>query len=122
MPRVNAMGLARIERTYRGTKFVLEEADTATYDDCVQNATTTTANLITGEDEEKIDENLVLRLLLRKCLLQPKLDFTKVGARLMRQLERDIRELHFGLEPTEPTAKNDDDDDGDDDSPNEPEG
>jgi hypothetical protein len=98
MPGVN--DFARIERTYRGTKFVMVEADVATYDRSLKKATKQTTDAATGEEAEEIDENLLLRLLLRECLQEPKIsDFAGIGLRLMRQLERDIRELHFGLEP-----------------------
>ena len=93
---------ATIERVYRGTKFVFEEADVATYDKCLKKATNTVPDPITGQDTESVDENLLLRLLMRECLREPKgMDFQTIGLRLMRQLERDVRGLHFDVEPTD---------------------
>ena len=113
---------ARTEHTYRKTKFVFEEADVATYDKCLKKATSTKEDPVTGQDVEETDENLLLRLLMRECIREPKgLDFTTIGIRLMRQLERDIRALHFDVEPMTGAArgkKKDDEEEGDDDSPN----
>jgi len=118
-----ALKPAVLERTYRGTKFVLEEVDTDTYDEIIKKATSQVENPITGRDEDETDENLALRLLMRECVKQPKItDWQGLGTRLTRQLERDVKELHFGLEPTD---KKDDkrkkafaDAGEDDDSPN----
>jgi hypothetical protein len=108
-----------MERTYRGQKFVMVEVDTETYDDCLKKGTDTVQNVMTGEDEERIDENRVLRLLMMKCIQSPKINsIGELGARLTRQLERDVRELHFGLEPMTGTDSKKQDDAEDDDSPN----
>lgn len=107
-----------LTRTYRGTTFELVEVDTATYDRCLKKATNKVEDPMTGQDREEVDENLALRLLLRESLVKPSIsDWNTVGTRLMRQLERDVRELHFGLEPDE-KKNNDDDAAGDDGSPN----
>lgn len=108
-----------MERTYRGQKFLLVECDTDTYDDCLKKGTDIVQNTMTGEDEERVDENRVLRLLMMKSIQSPKIEsIGSLGARLTRQLERDVRELHFGVEPTM-SALNKDDDGEDDGSPNE---
>lgn len=102
MAALKTLKPARLERVYRGTKFVFVEVDTETYDDCLKKATNQVMNPITGRDEDETDENLTLRLLLRASVVQPKItDWTSLGTRLMRQLERDVRELHFGIEPNE---------------------
>lgn len=107
---------ARKVSTYREVEFELVEVDTETYDRCLKKATNTVQDPITGQDREEVDENLALRLLLRESLVKPKItDWKTVGTRLMRQLERDVRELHFGEEPK---IEKDDDESGDDDSPN----
>lgn len=88
-----------VEKNYRGTKFILREVDVATYDDCLKKATVKKADPISGEDVDDVDENLFLRLLLSESLQEPKLsDFRTLGTRLMRQLERDVRALHFEAE------------------------
>lgn len=112
-----------LTRVYRGTTFVFEEADVATYDKCLKKATKTTTDVITGEDKDEVDENMLLRLLMRETLREPKIaDFSGIGVRLMRQLERDVRDLHFNVEPAtskDKTKKGDEpSDETDDDSPN----
>lgn len=120
MPGLKALQPARMERVYRGTKFVFVEVDTETYDSCLKKATNQVLNPVTGRDEEETDENLALRLMMRECITQPKItDWNALGTRLMRQLERDVRELHFGLEPTDSSKKPDDEEPQDDGSPNE---
>ena len=122
MPGLRSLKPAKLERVYRGTKFVFVEVDTETYDECIKSATNTVLNPVTGRDEDETDENLALRLLMRKSCVQPKIsDWSSLGTRLMRQLERDVRELHFGLEPNEqkPGDKVDDEEPEDDGSPNE---
>lgn len=118
MPR-GSLALGRVENEYRGTKFVLEELDAATYDKLLKLSTTTVENKITGEDEERIDESQLQRLMLDSALIQPKgIKLTQLGTRLLRQLERDCRDLHFGFEPdtsTKPKASGEEDDE----SPNE---
>lgn len=116
---------ATVTRTYRGTTFVFEEADVATYDKCLKKATTVETDPVTGQDVDRVDENMVLRLLMRECIREPKItDFSGIGVRLMRQLERDVRDLHFSAEPTtKKSAKSKDGaEDEDDGSPNEDEG
>jgi hypothetical protein len=107
---------ARAERTYRGTKFVFVEVDVETYDACVKSATRQVENPITGRDDDVVDENLALRLLMRKSIIQPKITDWNLGTRLIRQLERDVRDLHFGVEPGD--TKPGDEPYEDDDSPN----
>ena len=113
---------AHSERIYRGTKFVFEEADVATYDKCLKKATSMVPDPVTGRDTEEVDENLLLRLLMRECIREPKaVDFSTIGVRLMRQLERDIRDLHFGSEPETQVkrgSKKAEEEPEDDDSPN----
>jgi hypothetical protein len=117
-PPVNYLEPATLTRMYRGAKFVFEEVPVGEYDECVEQATSKVFNAITGGDEDRVDENLVLRLLIRKSLKQPKISDSQVlGTRLMRQLERDVREVHFGLEP-DAAKKDDKKDDEDDESPN----
>jgi hypothetical protein len=111
---------ARFTRWYRDTEFEFIEVDTDTYDECLKKATNTVEDPITGRDTEEVDENLALRLLLRKSLIKPKITDWNLGTRLMRQLERDVRELHFGTEPQDKDKqkKQVENEDGDDGSPN----
>jgi len=103
---------------YRGTTFELVEVDVETYDRCLKKATNTVEDPMTGQDREEVDENLALRFLLQESLKRPTItEWKTVPTRLMRQLERDVRELHFGAEPK--AKKDDDEKSGDDGSPNE---
>ena len=97
---------AKIKRKYRGTWFELEECDTAVYDECVEKSKKTVEDPITGVDREEVDENLALRFLIRESVKKPDIDdWGGLGTRLTRQLERDVRELHFGLEPDEESER-----------------
>jgi len=103
---VPALEPATAEVHYRGTLFKLVEQDTATYDECLQAATT--EDWETGVKVENIDEQMLIRLLLQKALVEPKLtmaEIHKLGVRLSRQLERDCRTLHLGVEPEDDGKK-----------------
>lgn len=114
---VKPLKLARLERTYRGQKFVFEEADTDTYDECVRKGTESYTDSM-GEEQERINDDIVLRALLRQCLIEPKMaSFSGLGARLTRQLLRDVRLLNLGDEPDQ-TPKSKKVDDEDDEAPN----
>ena len=50
-------------------------------------------------------------------LVEPKLtatDLNKMGMRLVQQLERDVRDLHFDIEPDQKKADEEDDGEGND--------
>jgi|WetSurSiteA1Bulk_404760.scaffolds.fasta_scaffold31100_2 hypothetical protein len=116
MPPVNQR-FAEKRASYRGTKFVLREVDAETFDDCVKKATSTSFRE-DGSEEEMIDQKVLVRLLLERSIIQPKWtvsDFNKQGMRLISQLERDVRELHFSVEPEDKAkdgAKDEPEDDG----------
>lgn len=106
----------RIENVYRDTLFVLEEVDAETYDDIVDKAKIEYEDPVTGETQDRIDEQTVIKLLLKESLVEPEgFNLKKCGQRLKRQLERDVRELHFGVEPKTGSAagKRADEDDDD---------
>jgi len=97
---MTALDYAEVEFDYRGTTFRLVEVDTATYDDCLEKSTS--EDYETGVRLENIDEQMLIRLLLVRALVEPKwtaTDISKAGVRLTKQLERDVRTLHLGLEP-----------------------
>lgn len=101
------MKFAEAHATYRGTKFVFREVDTETFDDCMKKATSTTFK-DDGSEEEMIDQKILVRLLMERSIVQPKwtlADFGKQGMRLISQLERDVRELHFAPEPKDDPKK-----------------
>lgn len=113
----------RLERDYRGRHFVLEEVNTEQYDEIIDSATTTREDPLTGQDVEVVDNNLVVKMLLRESLIEPTwAELTgkgkKLPQRLRRQLELDVRTLHFGEEPEKKESKLKKDEDEENDSPN----
>jgi hypothetical protein len=96
---------ATLDRVYRGQKFHFVEVDIDEYDEIIRKATNKVESPITGRDEDVTDEALAVRMLLRKSLVSPVIKDWNLGTRLIRQLERDVRELHFGTEPAETTGK-----------------
>lgn len=110
----------------RGVEYHIRELSIQEYDRLVTNATATKVNGA-GEEVEDVDENLLLRLMVEKSLVSPKV--VPESTRLVRALEREVRDLHFGFEPIErpndegeyPSGKVDDGlsaDTEDDDDPN----
>lgn len=99
---------------YRDTEFVLREIDAETFDSCMKKATTTTFK-DDGSEEETVDQRILVRSMLIESLIKPKwtpADINKQGFRLVSQLERDVRELHFDNEPQTKTPPAESDDDG----------
>lgn len=85
----------------RGIHFHLRELSMADYDDIVEKNTSTKRDPITGADEEIIDEQAFTRMLLRAAMVQPELSpegIISLGTRLVRMLERRVRNLHMGEE------------------------
>jgi hypothetical protein len=77
------------------------------YDECVEKATTVSFDA-EGEEKKEVDQQLLFRLMAVRSLTEPSLsmaDLMKVGSRLVRQLERDVRDLHFEVEPLTPSKK-----------------
>jgi hypothetical protein len=116
MPPLRDKRFAEHRAVYRGTEYLLREVDTDTFDECVKKATSTTFR-DDGSEDELIDQKILVRLLLERSLVKPKMslsDFGKQGMRLISQLERDVRELHFGVEPEEAAKASaaEDDDEG----------
>ena len=109
----------RLERVYRDTLYVLEEVDAETYDDIVNNSKVEYEDPVTGEPQERIDEPTVIKLLLKESLIEPEnVNTKKLGQRLKRALERDVRELHFGVEPQTGSAAGKKADEEEDEDPN----
>lgn len=74
----------------RGIKYVLRELSATEYDDLVKIAT--------GPDDE-IDLTALLKLMMSKCLVEPKLSAEELGAKpypVIRKLNEAVNRLHFG--------------------------
>ncbi len=82
----------------RGQEFVLRELSISDYDKLVAQCTSIKVNS-EGEEEEVTDNRLLIRLLIDKSMVQPKT--LPSSTRLVRALEREVQDLHFGLEPIE---------------------
>lgn len=96
----------------------------ADYDDLVEKHTTRKRNPLTDLEEETIDEQAFTRDLLRASMVQPALSpegLVSLGTRLVRMLERRVRNLHMGEEAIEiakvETADDDNDEVADPDAP-----
>lgn len=90
--------LVEIRRRYRGVTYVLRELPMDQYDKTVRAATAEVDGV------EKFDGVAHTKILLSKCLVEPKLspdELYSKGTRLVRQLQRDLQEIHFDDEPEE---------------------
>lgn len=88
----------------RGQEFRLRELSIGEYDDLVKKATTERTNPMTGEEEEQTDNQLLLKLMVLKCVVEPKLSAEKLGELPMRvvlKLNQTVNRMHYGDEPTE---------------------
>jgi len=61
------------EVTIRGVTYRLRELSIGDYDELVRKATLKAPNPLTGEDVESIDSTLLLKLMVLKCSVDPKL-------------------------------------------------
>lgn len=94
--------LVELKRRYRGVTYVLRELPMDKYDATVRQATTEIDD--NGVKVEKFDGVAHTKLLLAKCLVEPKLSPEELygrGTRLVRQLQRDLQTIHFDDEPEE---------------------
>lgn len=86
----------------RGVTYRLRELSIGEYDDLVKKATTKTLNPITGNDEESIDNALLLKLMVIRCSVEPKLSPEALSALPMRvvlKLNQTVNRMHYGDEP-----------------------
>lgn len=90
------------EVVIRGTTFRLRELSIGDYDDLVKKATTSKANPLTGEDEERVDNSLLLKLMVMKACVEPRLTPEVMAALPMRvtlKLNQTVNRMHYGDEP-----------------------
>lgn len=91
----------------RGATFRLRELSIGDYDELVRKSTTSKLNAVTGETDETIDNSLLLKLMVIKCSVDPKLNAESLSALPMRavlKLNQTVNRMHYGDEP-EPVKK-----------------
>lgn len=96
------------EVSVRGMTFRLRELSIGDYDELVKKATRTVPNAITGEEDETIDNALLLKLMVLKCSVEPKLtpeSLANLPMRVVLKLNQTVNRMHYGDEPeTKPKA------------------
>lgn len=97
------------EVVVRGATFRLRELSAGEYDELQRKSTIKVTNVL-GEETEQQDDRMLLRLMLMKSVIEPKMTpdaLTNLPARVLFALNRAVNELHFGAEPE--STKSDDD-------------
>ena len=90
------------EITVRGMTFRLRELSIGDYDELVKKATTKVANPLTGQDDETIDNSLLLKLMVLRCSVEPKLtpeSLANLPMRVVLKLNQTVNKMHYGDEP-----------------------
>lgn len=90
------------EVVIRGVTFRLRELSIGEYDDLVKKATSKQTNALTGEESDYIDNGLLLKLMVLKCSVEPKLtaeSMANLPMRVTLKLNQTVNRLHYGDEP-----------------------
>jgi hypothetical protein len=90
------------EVVIRGSVFRLRELSIGEYDDLVRKSTTKQTNPMTGEESEVIDNSLLLKLMVIKCSVEPKLTaevLANLPMRVVLKLNQTVNRMHYGDEP-----------------------
>ena len=90
------------EVTVRGSTFRLRELSIGEYDELVKKATQKQTNPMSGEETESIDNSLLLKLMVLKCSVDPKLTPETLAGLPMRvflKLNQTVNRMHYGDEP-----------------------
>ena len=93
--------------TVRGATYKLRELSIGEYDELVAKATTTKTNGV-GDETESVDNTLLLKLMVMKCAVDPKLTaetMSLLPMRVMLKINQTVNRMHYGDEPTT-VAKN----------------
>jgi hypothetical protein len=90
---------ATVRATIRGVTYTVSELSMERYDELLKKATSKVRNDITGQDEEEIDNQTLMRLMIIDTV-RPKPDqLLKLGVRYYRALQKLVSDLHYGDEP-----------------------
>jgi len=98
------------EVTVRGMTFRLRELSIGDYDELVKKATRKESNPMTGEDAEIVDNALLLKLMVMRCSVEPKLTAEALGnlpMRVVLKLNQTVNRMHYGDEPETPKPEAD---------------
>ena len=86
----------------RGVSYRLRELSIGDYEDLVKKATTTKSNPMTGEEDEQVDNALLLKLMVIRCSVAPKLTaetLSNLPMRVVLKLNQTVNKMHYGDEP-----------------------
>jgi len=92
----------------RGVSYRLRELSIGDYEDLVKKATTTKTNPLTGEDDEQVDNALLLKLMVIRCSVAPKLNaeaLSNLPMRVVLKLNQTVNKMHYGDEPESKPAE-----------------
>jgi hypothetical protein len=90
------------EVTVRGMTFRLRELSIGDYDELVKKASKPVTNLATGQEDEVIDNALLLKLMVLRCSVEPKLTaeaLSNLPMRVVLKLNQTVNRMHYGDEP-----------------------
>ena len=99
----------------RDQEYRLRELSIGEYDDLVKKSTTERTNPMTGEEEEQTDNQLLLKLMVLKCVVEPKLTAERLGTMPMRvvlKLNQTVNRMHYGDEPSESVKADEEEEEG----------
>ena len=103
------------EVTVRGMTFRLRELSIGDYDELVKKATKKESDPITGREDEVVDNTVLLKLMVMRCSVEPKLTaeaLSNLPMRVVLKLNQTVNRMHYGDEPE--TEKKADDEEGTD--------
>jgi hypothetical protein len=90
------------EVTVRGVTYRLRELSIGDYDELVKKATTKTTSPMTGQEDESIDNALLLKFMVLRCSVDPKLtpeSLAGLPMRVVLKLNQTVNRMHYGDEP-----------------------
>jgi hypothetical protein len=90
---------ATVRATIRGVSYTVTELSMKRYDELLKKATSKTRNEITGQDEEEIDQQTLMRLMILEAVAPKPDQLLELGVRYYRALQRLVSDLHYGDEP-----------------------
>ena len=90
------------EINIRGIPYRLRELSIGDYDELVKKASKPVTNLATGQEDEIIDNSLLLKLMVLRCSVEPKLtpeSLANLPMRVVLKLNQTVNKMHYGDEP-----------------------
>jgi len=104
MPRLTLLTPDFLEETViiRGVTYRLRELSIGDYDELVKKSTRSEMNPLTGQNEETTDNALLLKLMVMKCSVEPKITaetLANLPMRVVLKLNQTVNRMHYGDEP-----------------------